>query len=425
LRNLLCLPCRHPLSTVVVLAALGLPAFFGGRYLWADHHLRLAERALDGLDLAGAEAHLRRCLRIWPADGRVHVLLAQIARRTQNYEEAEHELEICAQIGVRTEQAELERLLLRVQRGDLGGTDYDLYQRSEPDSPESMLILEALAQGYLSTFHIHGAMRCLERMLERQPDNTRALFLKGQVMENTNRFGEAMNAYRRILALDPENFEARLSLGDVLLLKNQPQDALEHFEYLAQRQPDDPTVRWGLACSRNRAGLHDQARPLLDALVRAYPDKPRILAERGKLALDDGQLAEAEAWLRESVRLSPHDSQVMYALYLCLERRGSKSEAQHYYQRMEELDRDQKRLLDMIKEAVVKKRAPELRCQIGRLSLRLGMTSQGLRWLEGALLEDPQYLPALEALADYYEKSGQPEVAARYRRRATDLKPGG
>ena len=200
MRNLLCLPCRHPLSTVVVLAALGLPAFLGGRYLWADHHLRLAERALDSLDLTGAEVHLRQCLRIWPADGRVHVLLAQIARRTQNYDQAEHELEICAQLGVRTEQAELERLLLRVQRGDLGGMDYDLYQRSEPDSPESMLILEALAQGYLSTFHIHGAMRCLERMLERQPDNTRALFLKGQVMENTNRFGEAMNAYRRILA---------------------------------------------------------------------------------------------------------------------------------------------------------------------------------------------------------------------------------
>src|SRR5438132_13789203 len=191
LRNLLCLPCRHPLSTVVVLAVLGLLAFFGGRHLWADHHLRLAQRALDTLDLSGAEAHLRQCLRVRPMNGQVHVLLAQVARRTQNYEEADHELEICEQLGVRTEQAELERLLLRVQRGDLGGADYDLYQRSEPDSPESMLILEALAQGYLSTFHIHGAMRCLERMLERQPDNTRALFLKGQVMENTNRFGEA------------------------------------------------------------------------------------------------------------------------------------------------------------------------------------------------------------------------------------------
>ena len=46
------------------------------------------------------------------------------------------------------------------------------------------------------------------------------------------------------------------------------------------------------------------------------------MKERGKLALNDRRLKEAEGWLRKAVALAPADYPASYALSLCLERAG-------------------------------------------------------------------------------------------------------
>jgi Tfp pilus assembly protein PilF len=47
-----------------------------------------------------------------------------------------------------------------------------------------------------------------------------------------------------------------------------------------------------------------------------------------------------------------------------------------------------------------------------------GQAQEGLRWLSGALQIDPQHGPTHQALADYYEKAGEPDLAARHRQQA-------
>jgi Tfp pilus assembly protein PilF len=57
-----------------------------------------------------------------------------------------------------------------------------------------------------------------------------------------------------------------------------------------------------------------------------------------------------------------------------------------------------------------------LRCEGGILFLNNGEEQEGVRWLRQALRLDPANRQAHEALADYYQRIGQPELAARHRR---------
>jgi hypothetical protein len=48
---------------------------------------------------------------------------------------------------------------------------------------------------------------------------------------------------------------------------------------------------------------------------------------------------------------------------------------------------------------------PALHCTAGQLLLRNGQREEGVRWLQRALVLDPTYVPARQALADYLRQS--------------------
>jgi Tfp pilus assembly protein PilF len=62
-----------------------------------------------------------------------------------------------------------------------------------------------------------------------------------------------------------------------------------------------------------------------------------------------------------------------------------------------------------------------LRCEAGLILMRRGLEAEGLRWLESALAVDPRHAGTHQALADYFERTGDAERAAQHRR----LAPGG
>src|SRR5437016_7419580 len=128
LRRLIVAPYRYPLRALLVLLVLLPGAAFGGWYLVADYHIRAAQRDLDNLDFAGGIAHLNARLKMYPTDVQAHFLLARTARRGSAFEDAEHHLDICQELGGTNNAIDLERMLLLVQQGDLSGLDKSLKQ---------------------------------------------------------------------------------------------------------------------------------------------------------------------------------------------------------------------------------------------------------------------------------------------------------
>jgi tetratricopeptide (TPR) repeat protein len=378
-----------------------LGALFLGRHVWATSHWRAAQAALERGDLAHAREHLKSCLKV-RSDSELQFLAARTARRAGDYEEAAQRLRECVRLQGATPAILLEQLLLRAQRGELTAEmEGPLWSLVHQNNPDSLLLLEALAQGYMYTYRLANALDCLARWLERQPDSIQALLWRAQVCQSLHRYQEALDDYRRAVDLDPTRDTARLQLAVFLAFSGRVDLATAHFDYLQQRDARNPQVLLGLAHCRDAQGRTEEAGQLLDALLHTNPTDIPALRERAKIALHLGQEQAAEDWLRKCLALDPSDQEATYLLVLCLGRRGKEQEVQAFRTRLEQIDADLQRL-EVLNRAIGQ--APQnaaLRYEAALICLRNGQEQEGLRWLKGALQVDPQYRPAQQALADY------------------------
>jgi len=49
------------------------------------------------------------------------------------------------------------------------------------------------------------AIKCCEKVLEKMPDNVKAMYRKGQALQQRKDFEEAIEAYKRVQEMEPEN----------------------------------------------------------------------------------------------------------------------------------------------------------------------------------------------------------------------------
>jgi Tfp pilus assembly protein PilF len=76
---------------------------------------------------------------------------------------------------------------------------------------------------------------------------------------------------------------------------------------------------------------------------------------------------------------------------------------------------------ELMQQVLKTPRSAPLRHEIGALFLRNGFTEDGLSWLRTALEQDPAYRPAHQALAEHYQRTGQPDKAERHRQAGKSL----
>jgi tetratricopeptide (TPR) repeat protein len=415
---------RHPIRalTVLVLVALfGVVDWMGSRRLQAERHLRAAQQAAERRDFAQAREHLAVCLQIMPDNGRVHFLAAQTARRAGDLDLAQEHLRACRRLGFESQAVELEWALLAAKRGHFAEQEALLWSLVEQDHPDMLLILEVLIDGYIQHYRMPRALRCLDLYLERESEDVQAWLGRGWVCERLFYWTDVVQSYRRAANLDPANEPARLRLAKALLITGPPDKAAEEFETLHQKRPDDTEVLLGLARCRRQQGRLEDADRLLDELTSRHPQDGAVLKERGRLAIDAGDAAGAETWLRKAVARSPHDREARYDLYQCLQQQGKEKEAQESLSIFQRLDADLKRIDWLTQQMQKTPYDLELYHEAGVLCLRNGSAEEGVRWLRLALQYDPRHRPSHLALADYYQSAGRLDLAAQHQQLAQSL----
>ncbi len=397
------------------LLVLALAALAGaGAWLWRDLRVRgewrQAEAALERLDLAAAAGHLDRHLERRPDDAAGWFLAARTARRLGRYPEAEKYLTRCQQVGGVTEATRLEWDLLRVQQGEVGGTDTRLRLTIPPDHPDAPLVLEALARGYLASGRLSEVVEACDLWASRQPGHPWPWLWRGAVFERLNNYHQALADYRHALENAPEDREVRLALGGLLARGHEPAAAAEQYEHLLRRSPDDGEALLGLAGCRIEQGRPEDGVPLVERVLAADAPPARALFLRGKAALDRREAAGAVGWLRRAVEAAPDDPEALHLLTLALRADGKHEEADRLTPRLESLRRDVARLNELVREAA---RAPDEarpRHEAGVLALHIGRTDEGVRWLHAALRARGDHRPTHAALAEHYARLGDPRA---------------
>jgi tetratricopeptide (TPR) repeat protein len=410
------------LLSVLLLGLIGVGATLAGWHLAAWHDYRAALQAIGRRDFTEARSHLARCLSVWPHSAEVHLLAARTARRGGAYDEAEKHLKECQRLDWPAEEIQLEHDLIHAQRGDVTDVEKQLMFFAEHGHPDTLLILEALCQGYIKTYRLTHASRCLEVWLENHPDDVQALLWRAEVEQLRSSNQEALADCRRAVELAPERDDARLRLAELLLSENLPAEAIPHFERLRQSQPANTQVLLGLARCRRLLGEPEAAAKLLDALLQIAPEDVGALGERGRVCQESGEPARAERWLRMAVNRAPYDRDTVYALYLCLQQTGKTQEAVEYQAKLKEIESQLSRLREVTRRITQTPHDAALRHEAGMIFLKSGQSKEGLRWLYSALQEDPGYQPTHQALADYYERTGDREKAFWHRRQERNRK---
>ncbi|HLJ93551.1 MAG TPA: tetratricopeptide repeat protein [Gemmataceae bacterium] len=387
-------------------------------YAWSRSCLAIAEQALRRQDLESARQYLQRCLQIWPSSPRAHFLATQTARRLDSCAEAEHYLVDYERRYGETEESRLEWLLLGVQQGDLAGELSYLQSLVDAKHSSTPLILEAMAKGYLRVARWASMLVCLNGLLQSEPTNPRALLLRGKRSEGIHDLERAARDFEHVLELVPDCSEARLRLAETLHQQGRVREAVAHFEMLHQQDPTNRAVLLGLARCRFEAHELDQAGEFLDTLLAARPDDVDALVERGRLAMSRRRRNEAEPHLTRAVALAPWHREAFRLLQNCLEASGKNTLAETCQARRDALQASDRQAGQLWLRYHGSPRDAAVRFEVAMWALHNGHEPEGLGWLFRTLLIDPRHPAAHAALADYFERSGQPKRCALHRRQA-------
>jgi tetratricopeptide (TPR) repeat protein len=354
-----------------VWAALGLAALLvGGVAAYrgfvdqpGQSEYRAAAAALDRRDFQEAGRLLDESLRLRPDDLEIRLLAARTARRQEDFARAQRLLQGYASKGGSPDAAAREQQLTALQQGDLNGAEA-LWAScaANPRAPETALALEALVLGSMRSLgralalnlsfleepaatDLARARRAADLWLHVRPgvpDQVQGLIWRARLHFFAGDSPKAVEDCHQALELAPDSLDARMNLV-VAVVQKSPEEALAHLEVLRQSHPKNVSVRRLLADVHRGLGHLEEARTILDELLKADPKDVPSLLGRGQVALDSQRPEEAERWLREAQKLSPDAPEVALALSRCLRLAGRDAEARQEYERFQRLSASTRR----------------------------------------------------------------------------------
>ncbi len=424
--------------------ALVAAAVFGGAtyFLVVEFRVRgalhAAQEGLDRDDLDDARRNIDYCLKLRLDAPTVLLLAARIARLHDAPNDAEQYLVKLEELHTTTAESLLERRLLSAQQGDLEPVLEALRSQlaqSAPDDRVALLILEALAKGFMERGVWPEAIAYANGLCPTpsQPrvESARHLCLRGMIWEKIAQQAEphvaeqhALADFARAVELDPKQIDARLHLAGILYQAGRAAEAAAHFECVRGCRPDSAAALLGLAKCRIALAQLDAADQLLETLVTRYPDDWEGLLERGRQAFHHGQFVQAEAWLRRAVAAAPPYAAEPFRLlrYVLLAQKMD-TPARHVQEQEERVEAANLRVEMLIMKASKPGVEAALCFEIGKSQTELGRPHAGSTWCLSALQIDPHYAPAHRALADCFDRLGQKSRAARHLQAAHEATP--
>jgi predicted Zn-dependent protease len=411
---------RGALRFAAALVALALLA----PQAWAWYCLRSAHAALAKYDPPAARKSLAACERVWGWRPSVRLLACRAAWQDGDVKAALAELRAAQRLaGAATDETAFEWALVQASGGNVGEVEEYLQRRAPSGAGAGPVAWEALALGYLRLYRTLDAMTCLNQWLKFDPDNVRALELRGQTYVAGKGVVRGTEDYRRAVELDPSRSATRLRLADGLIALGAYDEAAAHLERLAAEGRDDPGVDARLARCYAMLGRGDEARRLVEGALARHPDDPLAVRTLGQIDLISRHTAEAEQTLRRAVALAPDDYQAQQLLFQALQQQGKLEEAKAQLAVSEAVRERAARIGELTSRKLAEfPLDPAVHYEMGKLLVETGRPEIGERWLLTALSLDPDHAPSHAALAEYYQRRGDRAKADYHRARAAGPK---
>jgi putative PEP-CTERM system TPR-repeat lipoprotein len=247
---------------------------------------------------------------------------------------------------------------MQMQIGNLDGATHaaNKAMQSSPNDPAAMGLLVEVAARRGVAAEVDKAMAALQA---KNPNHPITTVTAGHIAFSRGQFPKAIGLYKSLFDREPTTSLA-LNLAQAYAANKEPDKGVTFLENWTRKQPRDTTAMRALADMQLYAGKTAEARAGYDALVKANPNDPVLLAayarvlfklndpaalatvERAhKMAPDNTPIADAYGWalvqrgdadagirvLREARLREPANATLRWHLAAALVKSGKKNEA--------------------------------------------------------------------------------------------------
>jgi Flp pilus assembly protein TadD len=149
------------------------------------------------------------------------------------------------------------------------------------------------------------AIKQLEELELKYPDNTGILFFKTFIQAEYNQTDEALKNTEKLITVEPEDGLNWLFRGQVLEAAGRNDEALAPYQKSTELAPDNADSWQNLAGLYAKTGRFDEAIPCFSKAIELAPNQPVFIYNRGCCYCLKGDRINALADLLKAVTMNP------------------------------------------------------------------------------------------------------------------------
>lgn len=181
-------------------------------------------------------------------------------------------------------------------------------------------------QSILGLYHVYRkeyelAVTAFRRAVDAQPTDARSLTYLGQCLQILGRTADARASYERAIQINPNDGDAHKSLAILARAEDDTEAFEEAFATCERLIPNDPWVRAEVVARREQAEPH-AAIARREKLLAENPDDTENLRRLAALCEVVDDLPKADAYYQRLVELQPDDKDLMVAVSKYYRRTG-------------------------------------------------------------------------------------------------------
>lgn len=407
---------RRPLSPLSIVSLAAVLFLWGGGF-----HEWIAFRRVESL-IAARRYDSAGSLIFWIqwtglSEGELSFWKGRLLRKQIRGIESLECLTAARKGGFDSDRVHRELILLHAQGGNLSPILSELERMLSKPGRDAGEICEAFVNGALVDGRTEVALTIIPVWQQEFPNDPQPHYMLGRLYEHKLDTSAAENEYRLALQRDSRHWPSRYGLGRLLLAQRKASEAMVQFRS-ASRMRDNAAPRLQVARCLRALGRIDEARSILlelsshssDDLANSFVHVGEqasglpVEMELGLLESSVQNWSAALPWLESVVKHDPQALDARYSLAVTLRSLGRHEEAKREFaevKRVREAIAEADRLVDYV--AHNKEHCVAERCRIGELFLKNEDRRRGEFWLRDALNRDPNFVPAHQLLAEYYE----------------------
>jgi len=338
----------------------------------------------------------------------VMVTLAKDQYRNGDFDKARTTINEATRLAPENPQARLVSARLYIEKGQLESAERELTSARElaPNDGEAYYLSGIVMQRWQKHEKAHENYKTAS---EKSPAELAYVLAEAESLVTLDRYADALALLQSRADYFEHSGTIRDAIGQLLMQQGKYVDAARTFRQATVLTEDEPAIKERLALALYKSGQHREAADVLGKLVNieAFSKRADLFAMLGECQLVLGQTRDARFSFETASQLDEFSAAAWRGLGRAALEAGDDKRAELALKKSLRYDADR----------------PETHLLLGYLFMRQQNLKAALESYLKASQLDPTDTVALCMVGYVYEKSGKPDLAARYYGRALQIRP--